>query len=99
MNAEQLSRQFFNLKEDCKEYYDNLTSQQEEDVILDFEDGYYVDYMCQNKGVFKEALLLKLKKNSLLVNDMPTNKAIHIKFENLTIPDQLTVLKLYEQNQ
>jgi len=99
MNTEQLSRQFFNLKEDCKEYYDNLTSQQEEDIIKSYDDHTFVDYIDPKEGIYLKGEILKLKKNSIMIFDFKFKRAIHIKFEYLTLQDQLTVLELYEQNQ
>lgn len=100
MNVKQLVKQYYNLVSDCEEYYNNFTSQQEEDIILDPEEQeVYLDYLHPEKGVYIDVKVLKLKKSSLLVVDMTNNKSKHILFSDLTLQDQIEILEIYEQNQ
>jgi hypothetical protein len=98
MNVEQLSRNYFNLLEDCKEYYNNFTSQQgDEDMTVGEEAKFYIDFMHKARQIYHKAKVLKIKPGSILVEDFIMDETVEIDFTQLAVEDQLTILEIYEQ--
>jgi len=97
MNSDQLSRQYYNLIEDCDEYYESLVSKQTEDIVIEEDQYYYVDYLG-SKGTYNEATLVRLCKNHIVVNDIDLGEEIAMYFSDVTTSDKLQILEIYEEN-
>ena len=97
MKAEQLSRQYYNLIEDCDEYYESFVSKQTEDIVIEEDEYYYVDYLG-SKGTYNEATLVRLCKDYIVVNDRDLGEEREVYFSDVTISDKLQILEIYEEN-
>lgn len=97
MKAEQLSNQYFELIDDCHEYYRKFTSQQKEDIVVEEDEYYYVDYLG-SKGTYNEATLVRLCKDYIVVNDRDLGEEREVYFSDVTTSDKLQILEIYEEN-
>lgn len=95
MKAEQLNNQYFELIDDCHEYYRKFLSQQIEVINIDETDDVYIDYM-QNDGTYHEARIINLDNDCIAVYDMADEKNVHIDFESLDLSGKIMVLEMYE---
>ena len=98
MNTDQLNRQLLELVDDMQEYYENFTSQQEQPIILDENDIYFIDYLGNSSGMYNEAELKKLNKENIVVFDRELGKTVEIDFSQVNLTDKITILEIYEEN-
>lgn len=97
MKAEQLSRQYYNLIEDCDEYYESFVSKQTEDIVMDEYLSYFIDYLGP-KGIYNEATLIRLCKDCIIALDRDLGEEVVTHFDQITISDKLQILEIYEEN-
>ena len=97
MNSDQLSRQYYNLIEDCDEYYESFVSKQTEDIVIEEDEFYYIDYMGSN-GIYAEATIVRLCKDCIIGLDRDLGEEIVTHFDHITISDKLQILEMYEEN-
>ena len=97
MKINQLHKQYCNLIEDCDEYYGEFTPQQKEDIVVEEDEYYYVDYLG-SKGTYNEATLVRLCKDYIVVNDRDLGEEREVYFSDVTISDKLQILEIYEEN-
>ena len=98
MKTDQLNRQLNNLTDDIKEYYDNFISQQEQSIILDENDIYFIDYLGNSTGIYNEAQLKELNKENIVVFDRELGEDVEIDFLQVNLTDRITILEIYEEN-
>ena len=98
MNSDQLIRQYYDLIEDCDKYYETFVSKQTEDIVIEEDEFYYIDYMGSN-GIYAEATIVRLCKDCIIGLDRDLGEEIVTHFNHVTTSDKLQILKIYEENE
>lgn len=97
INSTILDNKLSELKQEATNYYNNFVEKQTNSIDCT-DDCYVVDYLDYSLGVFCEALIVTLNKDSIIVEDRQLGKQIDIDFSQLSIDDQIVILEIYEQN-
>ena len=96
MNTEILDKKYTALKEDIKEYYKRIISNQKEPLIIDEDLHYIVDYLDQSTGLYCEAFVRQLTTENILVWDRGLGEIICIDIDQLNVQDRIQILEIYE---
>ena len=96
MNTEILEKKYTALKEDIKEYYKRIISNQKEPLIIDEDLHYIVDYLDQNTRLYCEAFVRQLTTENILVWDKELGEIVCIDIDQLNVQDKIQILEIYE---
>ena len=96
MNTEILEKKYKELKGDIEKYYQCITSNQKEPLVINEDLHYIVDYLDQNTGLYCEAFVRQLTTENILVWDKELGKIVCIDIYQLNVQDKIQILEIYE---
>lgn len=99
MKSDQLQETYYNLKDDCDDYFYQLYHQLEKDILINEEedDTVYLDYLNQSSGKFEECTLVSIDSmGNIIVNDRDLEENVEVYISDFMVADKLQLIQVIE---